>query len=217
MSFYNFREKDIQYVNVLARSYNSYPQVVPHIGIREPGQCLTLTNWGRGTHLYVGEQPIIDSDNDLSPGQGQAITWTNAGILSTGPLGTNFSEILIEICTFSFKKMHLKMLSGKWRPSCPGLSVLTMIQGRCYRCTGFSYLYHNIFVLNIIYVQMYLCANISLLSKPTIVSMLFLNIWLCMTSHLIPLWLMEAIALWVFRVASIKLSTPAWDEVKWIC
>ena len=41
-----------------------------------------------------------------------------------GPLGTNFSEILIEILTFSFKKMHLKMTSGKWRPSFLGLSVL---------------------------------------------------------------------------------------------
>ena len=32
---------------------------------------------------------------------------TNAGILFIGPLETNFSEILIEIHTFSFKKMHL--------------------------------------------------------------------------------------------------------------
>ena len=41
-----------------------------------------------------------------------------------GPLGTNFSEIWIGILSFSFKKMHLKMSSGKWRPSCPGLNVL---------------------------------------------------------------------------------------------
>ena len=37
----------------------------------------------------------------------QAIIWTDAGILLIGPLGTNFSEILIEIHTFSFKKKHL--------------------------------------------------------------------------------------------------------------
>ena len=36
---------------------------------------------------------------------------------------TNFSEILIEILTFSFKKMHLKVPSAKWRPFCLGLSV----------------------------------------------------------------------------------------------
>ena len=35
-------------------------------------------------------------DNGLSPHQSQVIIWTNAGILLTEPLGTNFSEILIE-------------------------------------------------------------------------------------------------------------------------
>ena len=59
------------------------------------------------THICVGKQSIIGSDNGLSPGGRQAIIWTIAGILLIGPLGTNFSEILIEIHTFSFKKMHL--------------------------------------------------------------------------------------------------------------
>ena len=31
----------------------------------------------------------------------------------------------IEIHTFSLKKIHLKMSSGKWRPFCLGLNVLT--------------------------------------------------------------------------------------------
>ena len=66
----------------------------------------------------------IDSDNGLSPGRRQAIIWPNAGILLIGPLGTYFSEILIEIHTFSFKKMYLKMSSGKRRPSCFGLNVI---------------------------------------------------------------------------------------------
>ena len=43
---------------------------------------------------------IIGSDNGLSPGWGQAIVQANAEILLTGPLATNFSEILIEIHTF---------------------------------------------------------------------------------------------------------------------
>ena len=71
---------------------------------------------------------IIGSDNGLSPGRRQAIIWSNAGILLIGPLRTNFSEILIEINTFSFKKMHSKLLSAKWRPSCLGLNVLTHYQ-----------------------------------------------------------------------------------------
>ena len=33
-------------------------------------------------------------------------------------------KALIEIYTFSFKKMHLEMSSGKWKPSCLGLNVL---------------------------------------------------------------------------------------------
>ena len=53
------------------------------------------------------------------------IIWTNAGILLIGPLGTKFGEISTEIYTFSFKKMHLKMSSEKWRSSCLGLNVLT--------------------------------------------------------------------------------------------
>ena len=64
-----------------------------------------LTHWGRVTHICVGNL-------------------TNAGILLNGPLWTNFIEILIEIPTFPFKKMCLKVSSAKWRPFCPGLNVL---------------------------------------------------------------------------------------------
>ena len=60
------------------------------------------------THICVGKITIIVSDNGLSPERRQAIIWTNAGILLIGLLGTNFCEILIEIHTFSFKKMHWK-------------------------------------------------------------------------------------------------------------
>ena len=56
-----------------------------------------FTHWGRVTHIYVSDLTIIGSDNGLSPGRRQAIIWTNAGILLIGPLGTTFSDILIEI------------------------------------------------------------------------------------------------------------------------
>ena len=87
----------------------------------------TLTHWGRVTHICVNKLTITDSDNGLSPDRRQAIISTNAWILFIGPLGTNFSEILIEIHAFSFKKMHLKMSSGKWRPFCLGLNELSCI------------------------------------------------------------------------------------------
>ena len=43
--------------------------------------------------ICVGKLTIIGSANGLSPGQRQAIIWTNAGMLLIGPLGTNFSKI----------------------------------------------------------------------------------------------------------------------------
>ena len=81
---------------------------------------VTLTHWGRVTHIWVSKLTTIGSDKGLSPGRRQAIIWTSVGILLIGPLGTNFSEIY----TFSFKKTHLKMSSVKWRPFCLGPNVL---------------------------------------------------------------------------------------------
>ena len=47
--------------------------------------------------------------------------------LSIGPLGTNFSEIQIKMQNFPFRKMNLKLLSGKWQPFCPGKDELALI------------------------------------------------------------------------------------------
>ena len=64
--------------------------------------------WGRVAHICIGKLTI----------------WTNAGILLIESLGTNFSENLVATQTFSFKKMYLKISSGKWRPFCLGPNVL---------------------------------------------------------------------------------------------
>ena len=64
-------------------------------------------------NMCISKLTLIGSDNGLSPHLGQAIIRTNAGILSIRPLGTHFSEILFKIYTLSYKKMHLKMSSGK--------------------------------------------------------------------------------------------------------
>ena len=69
---------------------------------------------------------IIDSDNGLSPGRRHAINWTNAIILLIWPLETNFSEILIQIQTFSFKKLHSKRSSSKSRSLCLGLCLANL-------------------------------------------------------------------------------------------
>ena len=107
----------MQYVQVINIKLTSWTQHYPSSG--------PLTHWGRVTHICVGTLTIVGSDNGLSPERRQPIIRTNAGMLLIGPLGTNFSENLIEILTFSFTKMHLKMSSAKWRPFCLGLNVLT--------------------------------------------------------------------------------------------
>ena len=85
---------------------------------------MVWTHWGRVTLICVNKLTTIGSDNGLSPGRRQAIISTIARMLLIVPLGTNFSEILIEIPTFSFKKMRLKMSSEIWRLFCIGLNVL---------------------------------------------------------------------------------------------
>ena len=72
----------------------------------------------------MGKLTIIGSDNGLSPGQRQAIIWSNAGILLIGPFRINFSEILIEIDMLSFEEMHLKLSLAKWRSFCLVLDVI---------------------------------------------------------------------------------------------
>ena len=85
-----------------------------------------LTPWGKLT--------IIDSNNGLSPEWRQVIIWINAEILLIGPLGTNVSEILIGIQTFSLKKICLNMSSAKFCPFLLSLSVLRCFSdGYCIR------------------------------------------------------------------------------------
>ena len=64
-----------------------------------------LTHWGGVVHICVSKLTIIGSDNGLAPGRRQAIIWINAGILLLGPWESNFSDILIKILPFPFKKM----------------------------------------------------------------------------------------------------------------
>ena len=101
--------------------------------------------------MYASVKPTnIASDNGLSPIRRQAIIGTNAVILSIRPQWTYFSEISIRIQTFSFKKMHLKVSSEKWRPFCLGLNVLN---GRLYVCV---YTGAHIFVCMYMYICEYM-------------------------------------------------------------
>ena len=112
--------------DVLLLIYKTCDWVVGGVGWGETG----VGGWGMFINSLrprcISNLTIIGSDNGLSPVRRQAIIWTNAGMLLIGPLGTNFSEILIKIHTFPFKKMHLKMSFGRCRPFCLGLNELTL-------------------------------------------------------------------------------------------
>ena len=103
-------------------------EVVSYVDeIWQANDCVPLAAGGSISSLRPNDLTIFGSDNGFSHDRCQAIIWTNAGILFIGPLGINFIEILIEIQTFSFKKMHLKMSSGKWWSSCLGLNVFAIL------------------------------------------------------------------------------------------
>ena len=105
-----------------ASSCSTYMRVIS-LYIYILGRSLTITNWGRVTHIWVviSVQIMVCQ----SPGQRQTIIWTNAGLLLNGSLVTNFSEILIEI-PFSLKTMRLEASSAKWRPFCPNVLRLQL-------------------------------------------------------------------------------------------
>ena len=78
--------------------------------------------------MYAGKLTIIGSDNGLSPGQRQAIIWTDTGTSLVRPYGANVSEILIGI---QITKTQVKISPAKWRPFCLGT-----LQGKSIKRNG---------------------------------------------------------------------------------
>ena len=108
--------KAINWTNV---DQNLYHNVL--LGNRE------LTHWEWVTHKCVSKQALVQI---MACHLVRAKPLSNqCGILVTGSLGTNCSEILIDIHAFPFPKIHLKM-SGKCWPFCFGLNVLTRSCGQ---------------------------------------------------------------------------------------
>ena len=71
-----------------------------------------LTHLPRVPHICISGSGN-GSGNSLSPVGHQAITRTNADLLSIAHLRTHLSEILIEIPVLSFKETCFKMLTVK--------------------------------------------------------------------------------------------------------
>ena len=88
---------------------NRKPIEAVHTSTFEKKCIPMLTHWGRVTHICVSKLTIIGSYNGLSPDRRQAIIWTNAGLLSIGPIRTYLSENFIFQTTFSNAFSWMKM------------------------------------------------------------------------------------------------------------
>ena len=64
-------------------------------------------------HTCVGSLTIIDSHNDLSPDQRQAIIGTNAWLLSMGSFVAKLREIFIKIHIFPLKNAFENVIRKK--------------------------------------------------------------------------------------------------------
>ena len=90
-----------------------------------------LSHWGLAMpYAILWSLVIIGSGSGLLPVQHQATNSANADLLSIRRLEPYFSEMSFENRAFSFKEMHLKMLSAKWQPFCSCFNVL-----RCLLCS----------------------------------------------------------------------------------
>ena len=72
--------------------------------------------------IIICKHTIQNRFEGLMPVQRLAITWSNDDFLSIVPLGTKFGKISIKKNLLD--KVHINMLSAKWRPFCEVLNVL---------------------------------------------------------------------------------------------
>ena len=77
-------------------------------------KLLTFLGWGIPPKFILHGPNLANTHSSISSISTYFAKW----VLLIGPLRTNFSEILIEIHTFSFKRMQLKMLSVFCQTSC---------------------------------------------------------------------------------------------------
>ena len=76
-------------------------------------QYLCINSLWPSDAMWHQRSVSIGSGNGLAPVRCQAITWTMPELLLIGTLLMNLRKIWVNKWNFSFKKMHLKMLSAK--------------------------------------------------------------------------------------------------------
>ena len=94
---------------------------------------VTLTHWGRVTHICVGKLTIIGSDNGLSPGRRQAISrtmqcWDIVNWNLRNKLQWNLKRnSYIFIQENAFENVVWKMAAILSRPQCVNEQILTNV------------------------------------------------------------------------------------------
>ena len=119
-----------------------------------------ITHWGQVTKIRFCKLTTIASDSGLSPGRRQAIIRTSAGILLIEHLGTNFSDILVGIHTFSFKIMPPKMSSAKWFSLYLSRNVLIGPPSASHTCMYKSITLSNVGVSDVCFIAHILCGYV---------------------------------------------------------
>ena len=105
-------------VNTICDEYISYWNNGMCLSNKVNGNTRVRGKKAPGTRIRVKELDAI------VPGRRQAIIWTNAGILLIRILGTNFSEILGKIHSFSFKTRQNSTQSVRNMPLLPPRHLL---------------------------------------------------------------------------------------------
>ena len=89
------------------------------------------THWGWVTHICVSKKnPIMTSDNGLSPVRLQTVIWTNATILSIRLRGMFCSEILFQIQSFRSRRFAWKCHSNDM---CPAINGQLAWKDSCFK------------------------------------------------------------------------------------
>ena len=94
-------------------------------------------------YMRTFQHTNIASDNGLSPSRFRAIIWTNDGMVLIEPLWKKISEIVIEICTLSFKENTFENLVWKMATilNRPQYVKVIIFHSCCkqWKCCGMAY------------------------------------------------------------------------------
>ena len=107
------------FINIV---YQSWLLIVQHPILNHVE--MILTHWGQEMNISICGLGSIASGNGLLPVRCQVITYTNADLLSIGPLGTKPRWNFYQNRLIFIQKFWSENVFSKWWPICLSLNVL---------------------------------------------------------------------------------------------